>query len=127
MAASASSDSVGAAPPADKFHLSSKKPFAAWAKDTFGGPVAMFNSLAANISGFAGEPARRNIENFVEACLEKGFEGSSEELQELHRCCDIQNVGSIASEDVIFLEMDQRVRELDWVVYLTLLRVFKWL
>lgn len=80
--------------------------FRKWMDERFGGPTEMFMAFETPESD-----GMLTRELFEESCIEHGFEASKEDLSEIFNLLDANCIGSIAMEDVSFLDMDEKRRE----------------
>eukprot|EP00931_Biecheleriopsis_adriatica_P116417 TRINITY_DN92055_c0_g1_i1.p1 TRINITY_DN92055_c0_g1~~TRINITY_DN92055_c0_g1_i1.p1 ORF type:complete len:774 (+),score=171.97 TRINITY_DN92055_c0_g1_i1:64-2385(+) len=80
------------------------KTFQKWIKERHGSVLNFFASLEKT-------KEKVNRETFVTAALSGGFEGTQEEVDLVFDCCDTGDVGSILKEDIIFLELDPKIRQ----------------
>jgi len=81
--------------------------FRRWMTDKFGGPSEMFTVMEPpqNSDG------RLSKQEFVQGCIQHGFEAKEEDMEEIFNLLDSFCVGHVAMEDVMFLDMDPKVRE----------------
>uniref|UniRef100_A0A7S4UW69 EF-hand domain-containing protein n=1 Tax=Alexandrium monilatum TaxID=311494 RepID=A0A7S4UW69_9DINO len=79
--------------------------FRKWMADKFGGPGEMFMVFEPPDSD-----GKLTREVFMEKCKEHGFESSESDLAEVFNLLDASCMGSIAMEDVSFLDMDEKRR-----------------
>lgn len=80
--------------------------FREWLTQKFGGPQEMF--IAYETPGSEGSVTRAA---FVQGCLGAGFGATEAEVGEVFNLLDIDDNGSVAMEDVMFLETDPKQRE----------------
>lgn len=81
--------------------------FREWVKNSFGGPVGMFAALDPSDDG------QLSQETFVAGCRAHSFTASNAEFSELWSLLDVDDAGTVAEQDVMFLEIDKQARELE--------------
>jgi len=50
-------------------------------------------------------------EGFVDFCKVGGYDGVREEVEEIYGCCDVDNKGYILPHEVVFMELDIKLRD----------------
>mmetsp|Transcript_61491 Transcript_61491/g.159663 ORF Transcript_61491/g.159663 Transcript_61491/m.159663 type:complete len:710 (+) Transcript_61491:104-2233(+) len=83
--------------------------FRKWMTHTFGGPGEMF--IAFEGPPEEGVDGKLPLEAFAEGCRTHGFQATAEELDQMFDLLDVDDVGWVALEDVMFLETDRKRRE----------------
>lgn len=81
--------------------------FMKWVKECFGGPLDLFPETDVLGEG------RVDSSDFWDFCVRKGFVATESELEELKGCCDVDGIGTITKERLLFLEVDRRVRDIE--------------